>query len=265
MLLDECLKITVHDKPDFGCWVHEKGRLCFRFFDGIAVNQWVLFENEADLNIIVGSNTCVKIIDNAEAIQYQILPNATVWHTNVGGNVQKFATYILQQDAKLYHDHKEPMRCEADSKICIQLMGAGAMVDWREGDDLSKSVVRKLQITIDHQAPKTQSNCLVKSVVHDAASFNFYCDVFIRDAAVGAVAHQRNLNHVLSAQGSVRTLPRLHVWNKNIEASHGAATQPIPHEAMVYLQMRGLDDQQAQRLYLAGFLKETEFTSHGDI
>jgi len=258
MRLDDSIIVRENDCVNFGCWEPSKDRLCFRFFDDIDVSKWIIFESIRSIRIVVGTSAHIKLLDNAEEVDCVIQRNAIVWHVNMNNKVQILSNYTLYENAHLYHRNLGSITCTADSKLSVVLLGSGALVDWREGDCLRNNAERKLRISIDHQASYTKSNCLVKGVVYDNASLKFLCDVFIRKSAKGSVAHQRNLNHILSSKASVNALPRLHVENKCIEASHGTATQPIPKDAITYLQMRGLTMKQAEELYLESFLKETE-------
>ena len=263
MRLDDSVIVRENDCVDFGCWEPSKGRLCFRFFDNVDVSKWIIFESIKSVRIIIGASARIKLVDKTEEVDYEIQNNAIVWHVNMSNYVQTLSNYALYKNAHLYHRNLGYITCTAESRLSVNLLEFGASVDWREGDCLRNGAERKLQISIDHQAPCTESNCWVKGVVYDNASFKFLCDVFIQKSAEGSVVHQRNLNHIMSSRASICTLPRLHVENKHIEASHGTATQPIPRDAITYLQMRGLTMKQAEQLYLESFLKETEMCNDG--
>ena len=112
----------------------------------------------------------------------------------------------------------------------------------------------KLSIEINHLAPQPHSNCCVKAILEQASKLQFVGNVYIQKEAEEAVAHQRNLNHILDPDSRVISLPNLHVFNRKIEASHGTATQPIPEETLFYLRSRGLSLEQAKQVYFDSFL-----------
>lgn len=166
------------------------------------------------------------------------------------------AHFILDARATLIHKNIIQTPALEISEIQIDLNQKEARVAWGDGVSLQQTENYRQTIKIEHFAPHTHSECCLKSIIHDSGNLNFTCDVFIHENAAQSTAHQKNLNHILSQQGHVTALPRLHIFNKAIRASHGTATQPIPEETLFYLQSRGLSRQQAEQLYLESFFQE---------
>ena len=166
------------------------------------------------------------------------------------------AHFILGAQATLVHKDVFQTPYLDTSEIQIDLMLAEARVDGGDGVCLRASENYRQSLKIEHFSPHTHSECCLKSIIYDQGNLNFVCDVFIHENATQSTAHQKNLNHILSAQGHITALPRLHIFNKAIQASHGTATQPIPEETLFYLQSRGLSRQQAEQLYLESFFQD---------
>ena len=94
----------------------------------------------------------------------------------------------------------------------------------------------------------------MKSVLEQTSKLQFIGNVYVQKKAEKAIAHQRNLNHILDTHSCVISLPNLHIFNRKIKASHGTATQPIPEEILFYLRSRGLSLGQAKQVYIDSFL-----------
>ena len=240
--------IALGQNPSWGHWeqhvfyIHPGTKLDVP----IAINLTDPFE----LHVCTGSH--LSLCDAGHEFVCHIEQGAHLYHL---GTVRK-AHFILDAHATLVHkDVLQAPRLNT-SEICIDLMQAEARVDWGDGVCLRASESYRQSLKIEHFAPRTHSECCLKSILYDQGNLNFTCDVFIHENAAQSTAHQKNLNHILSPQGHVTALPRLHIFNKAIEASHGTATQPIPEETLFYLQSRGLSLQQAEQLYLESFFQD---------
>ena len=232
----------------WGHWEHQT------FYVHSGVQSSVPFEIniESPFEVYIGSESNVRWLNQGGDFTCHIEGNARLYHFGTPQN----AHFILDERATLIHKNViQATTCEA-SDIQIDLNATDAFVDWGDGVNLRQTERYRQTLKIEHFAPRTHSKCCLKSIVHDSGSLNFICDVFIHENAKKSTAHQKNLNHVLSTQGHVTALPRLHIFNKDIEASHGTATQPISEDVLFYLQTRGLTRMQAEQLYLESFFQD---------
>lgn len=243
--------LRLYKETLYGFWSEKEGLPCFTFWDNQKIDSWVQFEAIEVFHVIFGQNCQVQIFETNHEVQYQLLPQACVQH--IGTESTKNLQFSLHQAATLKHFTRINSSEPSEESISIRLLEPKASVDWQEGLYLNKGD-RKLSIEIDHLAPQTCSNCCVKSVLEQASKFQFIGNVYVQKEAEEAVAHQRNLNHVLDANSRVISLPNLHVFNRKIEASHGTATQPIPEETLFYLRSRGLSLEQSKQVYFDSFL-----------
>ncbi|MFQ6723036.1 MAG: SufB/SufD family protein [Opitutales bacterium] len=251
MQLDKVETIRLYEETPYGFWLEKEGLPCFTFLENQKITSWIQFEAIEAFHVIFGQNSQIQLFEVNNKVRYQLLPQACVQH--IGTESTKNLQFSLHQAATLKHFTRINSSKPSEESISIRLLEPKAAVDWQEGLYLTKGE-RKLSIEIDHLAPQTQSNCCVKSVLEQASKLQFIGNVYVQKEAEEAVAHQRNLNHVLDADSRVISLPNLHVFNRKIEASHGTATQPIPEEILFYLRSRGLSFDQAKQVYFDGFL-----------
>ena len=234
--------------PSWGHW--EKQTLFVH--PGMKLTLPVEIKTEIPFEIHIGSGSCFKFIDAGHTFTCHLEQNAYLYHL---GTVHK-AHFILGADATLIHRNIVHAPKNKTSELQVELTQPKARLDWHEGVCLQQKECYQTTIKIEHFAPLTHSECCLKVIVKDNSNFNFTCDGYVYKEATKCTIHQKNLNHILSPQGHVTALPRLHIFNKHVEASHGTATQPVPQEALFYLQTRGLSAQQSEQLYLESFLQD---------
>jgi|GEM_PF-1632726 ABC-type transport system involved in Fe-S cluster assembly, permease component len=240
--------VALGQNPSWGHWEQH----VFYVHPGTKLDVPIAINLTEPFELHVGAGSCLSLCDRGHEWVCYIEQEARLCHLGIAEK----AHFILEEHAALIHKNvlQEP-RLDT-SEIQIDLMQPEACVDWGDGICLRKTENYRQSLKIEHFAPRTHSECCLKSILYDQGHLNFTCDVFIHENAAQSTAHQKNLNHILSSQGQVTALPRLHIFNKAIEASHGTATQPIPEETLFYLQSRGLSLQQAEQLYLESFFQD---------
>ena len=240
----------------YGTWVNSS---TFRFHSTINKTLLVQFPAQDTMNIELEANISVRLIElptnNAVRLHYRLENGASLQHLCLRSQSQ--SDFELQSLARLQH-----LTCGLGSEPTVHqngvhLHGPHAELLWNECFVVKNDTSISTQIQIEHHAPHTLSFCQVRSCLYDASKFRFKGDVTVHPQAYDTQTAQNNLNYILSPHARVQSDPRLHIYNKKVQATHGSATQPIDTEALFYLQSRGLAPQTAQKLFLNGFLRET--------
>jgi Fe-S cluster assembly protein SufD len=82
-------------------------------------------------------------------------------------------------------------------------------------------------------------------------------DVLIGPDAVGTDSYEQNRNLVLSEGTRADSIPNLEIKTGDIQgAGHASATGRFDDEQLFYLQSRGIEELEARRLVVLGFLLE---------
>ncbi|MGD9764727.1 MAG: Fe-S cluster assembly protein SufD [Candidatus Binatia bacterium] len=110
--------------------------------------------------------------------------------------------------------------------------------------------------TIDHRAPEGTSRELYKGILSGRATGVFNGKVFVRPDAQRSDARQMNQNLLLSDDAQIDTKPQLEIFADDVKCSHGATIGQLDEDAVFYLQSRGLDPADAQRLLIYAFANE---------
>lgn len=239
----------------FGIWEKREGNDCFCFNDGYVSEQRFAFEaSEGSLYIHVGKNAQVTVVEQCSDIHYVLDEDSSLLHFCDPRSYK--ATFDLDKEACVRHISVGTVSENLKNTSFINLNGEKASVDWKEGLLLKEKSECDWQMSIFHHAPQTFSNCCVRSVVENKGFLRLTYDGTVEQDAADAVLLQKNLNYILTPNGHVCARPLMHIANKNVHASHGTATQPLPSKVLFYLQARGVSIETAKRLFLDGFLNE---------
>lgn len=114
------------------------------------------------------------------------------------------------------------------------------------------------QVYVFHDAPHSKSRVTYKGALNGAGARTVWIgDVLIGRAATGTDSYEQNRNLVLSDGTRADSIPNLEIETGDIAgAGHASATGRFDDEQLFYLQARGIEEAEARRLVVLGFLSE---------
>ncbi|MFS0733203.1 Fe-S cluster assembly protein SufD [Microbacterium sp. 1P10UB] len=114
------------------------------------------------------------------------------------------------------------------------------------------------QVYLHHKGPNTRGDVLYKGALQGSGARSVWIgDVLIGPDAVGTDSYEANRNLVLTDGARADSVPNLEIETGDIQgAGHASATGRFDDEQLFYLQARGIDEEQARRLVVIGFLAE---------
>ena len=146
----------------------------------------------------------------------------------------------------------------AVSRHHLEVYQTGAQTDTQlysltaiSGDQLSDT---QSLVALNH--PHGNADQLHKTLVDDRAHSVFSGRIVVPHAAQLTNASQLNRNLLLSDKGRVNTKPQLEIVADNVKCAHGATVSQLQADEIFYLQSRGIDAKQAQRLLIYAFAME---------
>lgn len=107
-----------------------------------------------------------------------------------------------------------------------------------------------------HDAPKSNSNLLIKGVLYDKSKFLFKGLIKIEKSGQKTRAYQKNQNLMMSDQAFVDTKPYLEILADDVFCTHGSTTGKIDKDTIYYLNSRSIDNKKAENLIVSGFINE---------
>ncbi|MEI6044549.1 MAG: Fe-S cluster assembly protein SufD [Chloroflexota bacterium] len=107
-----------------------------------------------------------------------------------------------------------------------------------------------------HAAPHTSANTLFKAVLDDASLTGFQGGIRVLPAGQQTDSFLEDHTLFLSDASKADALPSLDVDANDVRCSHGATIGMIDAEQIFYLQSRGLDRSEAEKMIVAGFFED---------
>ncbi|MES2169152.1 MAG: Fe-S cluster assembly protein SufD [Actinomycetota bacterium] len=114
------------------------------------------------------------------------------------------------------------------------------------------------QVFVNHDAPNTRSRVTYKGALQGKGAHTVWVgDVLIKQSAPGTDSYEQNRNLLLTEGARADSVPNLEIETGDIAgAGHASASGRFDDEQLFYLQARGIDEEEARRLVVLGFLSE---------
>lgn len=137
--------------------------------------------------------------------------------------------------------------------VDAKLVGRGSKLNVVGAFLLSDKDEVKLDINIDHVAPDTTSDTLIKSVLNDESRGNFYGLVDIKKGAKNTNTFFREDALLLSDSAKAEAIPSLEIDENEVRAGHASTVGPVDPEMLFYLMSRGIAQNEARKLIVQGY------------
>lgn len=136
------------------------------------------------------------------------------------------------------------------------LVGEGSEATLRGGTLLRGRGQTHLSIAARHLAPSTTSRQHYKTILYDQSRVGFEGIIEIAKGADQSDAFQLANHLPLSDQAIASSRPTLDIYADDVKASHGATLGGLDPASLFYLRSRGISQQVAEELMIAGFLSD---------
>ncbi len=140
----------------------------------------------------------------------------------------------------------------------VELAGAGAQGKLYGLSFADSGQHLESQVYLHHKGAHTTGDVLYKGALQGESARSVWIgDVLIGPDAVGTDSYEANRNLVLTDGARADSIPNLEIETGDIVgAGHASATGRFDDEQLFYLQARGIDEEEARRLVVLGFLIE---------
>lgn len=105
-------------------------------------------------------------------------------------------------------------------------------------------------------APDSYSDLFLLSVMKDSSSLAFTGKIRIEKNAQKSHAYQKNQNLILSKDAFVDSRPILEILADDVFCTHGSTTGPLSSDQLLYLEIRGIKKESAEKLLIEGFTNQ---------
>ncbi len=106
-----------------------------------------------------------------------------------------------------------------------------------------------------HESPYATSDLEFKGAIKGSARSVYSGLIKVEVGAQKTDAYQQNRNLVLSRTARADTIPNLEIGANDVRCTHGATVSQVEEEHLFYLQARGIERSEAQKLIVEGFFR----------
>jgi Fe-S cluster assembly protein SufB len=197
---------------------------------------------------------------HAGCVEIHVLKNAKVRYSSIENWSKN--TYNLNTKRAIVHENAkiEWVNGNMGSRItmlypCSLLIGKNAKSEYLGIAFATENQNQDTGCKVYHFAPNTSSFVLSKSISQKGGTTNYRGLVKIAKNAVNSKSHVVCDGLMLDNKSHSGTIPAMEVEENQVTVSHEATTGKIREDQLFYLQSRGLTEEQATKLIIAGFIE----------
>ena len=144
-----------------------------------------------------------------------------------------------------------------NERLRVELLEEGALNKVRHLTCGKEKEQLDIEAAVYHKASKTESDLTVRMIAA-GKSINIYRGVISVDRGASGVRGRETAKALmLSRRAVVDVLPQLNVNSDDVQCDHGVGIEQLDKEKLMYLRSRGLSEEEARKLMMSGFLKES--------
>jgi len=207
-----------------------------------------IFEDEKDL--FFTKNLDIELEQDANLVKYYL--NGT----NKNKTIYNFIRSKLKQNSEFEKFNFSHNVSSCRDEIIADLNGTNAFVSLNNIQHLSQKCFHEIKWEINHNEENTRSSQFVKSALHDDSVAAFQGKIFVDSKAQKTDGYQLSRALLLSDRSKFLSKPELEIYADDVKCSHGSSSGSIDQESIFYLRSRGINEQQAKRMMIEGFLAE---------
>jgi len=197
---------------------------------------------------------------HAGCVEIHVLKGARVRYSSIENWSKN--TYNLNTKRGVVHENgiMEWVNGNMGSKMtmlypCSVLIGENARTDYVGVAYAGKGQNQDTGCKVYHLAPNTKCNVISKSICKDGGITSYRGLVEIKKGCVNSKASVRCDGLMLDNLSKAKTFPSMEVSENDVEVSHEAAVGKIGEDQLFYLMSRGLSEEEATKMIVAGFIE----------
>jgi Fe-S cluster assembly protein SufB len=222
----------------------------------------IIAEEGSDVHYIEGCTAPVYSTDSLHSAVVEIVakPSSRVRYTTVQNWSQNVYNLVTKRAVAQENATMEWVDCNLGSKLTmkypsIYLLGEGA-----HGEVLSIAFAGSGQhqdagAKIIHAAPKTTSSIFAKSISKDGGRSTYRGLLEVAKGAEQARSKVVCDALLLDEDSRSDTYPTIRIDENDADIGHEASVSKVGEEQLFYLQSRGLDEEEASKMIVNGFIE----------
>ena len=222
----------------------------------------IIAEEGADVHYIEGCTAPVYSSDSLHSAVVEIIakPSARVRYTTVQNWSQNVFNLVTKRAVAHEKATMEWVDCNLGSKLTMKYPAIYLMGPEAHGEILSIAFAGAGQHQdaggkIIHAAPRTSSSIFSKSISKDGGRATYRGLMEIADGASESRSKVVCDALLLDEDSRSDTYPTIRIDENDADVGHEATVSKIGDEQLFYLQSRGLDEEEASKMIVNGFIE----------
>jgi Fe-S cluster assembly protein SufB len=222
----------------------------------------IIAEEGADVHYIEGCTAPVYSSDSLHSAVVEIIakPSARVRYTTVQNWSQNVFNLVTKRAIAYEKATMEWVDCNLGSKLTMKYPAIYLMGPEAHGEILSIAFAGAGQHQdaggkIIHAAPRTSSSIFSKSISKDGGRATYRGLMEIADGASESRSKVVCDALLLDEDSRSDTYPTIRIDENDADVGHEATVSKIGDEQLFYLQSRGLDEEEASKMIVNGFIE----------
>jgi Fe-S cluster assembly protein SufB len=222
----------------------------------------IIAEEGADVHYIEGCTAPVYSSDSLHSAVVEIIakPSARVRYTTVQNWSQNVFNLVTKRAVAYEKATMEWVDCNLGSKLTMKYPAIYLMGEEAHGEILSIAFAGAGQHQdaggkIIHAAPRTSSSIFSKSISKDGGRATYRGLMEIADGASESRSKVVCDALLLDEDSRSDTYPTIRIDENDADVGHEATVSKIGDEQLFYLQSRGLDEAEASKMIVNGFIE----------
>jgi Fe-S cluster assembly protein SufB len=222
----------------------------------------IITEEGADVHYIEGCTAPVYSSDSLHSAVVEIIakPSSRVRYTTVQNWSQNVYNLVTKRAVAHEKATMEWVDCNLGSKLTMKYPSIYLMGPEAHGEILSIAFAGDGQHQdaggkIIHAAPKTSSSIFSKSISKDGGRSTYRGLLEVADGATESRSKVVCDALLLDEDSRSDTYPTIRIDENDADVGHEATVSKIGDEQLFYLQSRGLDEEEASKMIVNGFIE----------
>ncbi len=222
----------------------------------------IICEEGADVHYIEGCTAPVYSTDSLHSAVVEIVckPSSRVRYTTVQNWSQNVYNLVTKRAVAQEKATMEWVDCNLGSKLTMKYPSIYLLGPEAHGEILSIAFAGDGQHQdaggkIIHAAPRTSSSIFSKSISKDGGRATYRGLLEIADGATEARSKVVCDALLLDEDSRSDTYPTIRIDENDADVGHEATVSKIGDEQIFYLQSRGLDEEEASKMIVNGFIE----------
>lgn len=197
---------------------------------------------------------------HAAVVEVNVLPDAYCRYTTIQNWSDNVYSLETKRSAADRNATMEWVDGNLGSKVTMKYPSVYLNVERARGTMLSIAVVsngihQDSGARMIHNAPKTSSSIISKSISRTGGSTDYRGTVRFTKNSSGSMAHVECDTIIMDDQSSSNTIPYNEIDNPNVAMEHEAKVSKISEKQLHYLMSRGLSEKKTTEMIIMGFVE----------